>query len=167
MIELEDPPHASSPTGEIRHGVRQLARDVVTLAELQADLLQVEVRAWLHTAILPAAALALAAAIVALASLPVLLLSLAYFLTDIADLPLAGALLASGGGALLIAIVCGLLAWILFRRSPDAFSRFRVELARNIRWLKQVLSRPATVAGYQSRDSEPSDDSNPGPLRPR
>jgi hypothetical protein len=135
-----------SPPGEIRHGVRQLARDVVSLVELQSELLQVELRTWVRTCVVPAAVLVAIAAIIALASLPIMLLSLAHYLVEAADWPLAGALLAAGGGAIGLALVTVLAAWVILRRGAGAFERFRVELRQNIQWLKQVLGRPLETA---------------------
>jgi hypothetical protein len=155
---------APSPTGEIRHGVRHLARDIVTLAELQANLLQVETRNWLKKVAIPALALAIAAAIAALASLPILLLSLAYWLVDAWAWPLPLALLAAGGVGLLGAVLCGVVAAQRLRRGNDAFARFRLELARNVRWLKQILGRPTAVADPYASDPFASDAAT---LRPR
>ncbi len=140
--EAESP----SPAGDIRHGVTQIARDAVTLAELQAQLLQVDLRNWLNATFVPVVILAIVAATAALASLPVLLFSLAYYLVDAANLTLPSALLASAGVGLLAAASCGFLAWRTLTRSHGAFTRFRTELARNIGWLKQVLGRPSETA---------------------
>lgn len=142
--DQRDPREAyASPTGDIRHGVSQIARDVVILAELQAELLQVDLRNWVTTSIVPALIAGSVALVSAAASLPLLLLSFAYFLVEYANLTVASSMLAAAGAGILIATIGGLLAMAAVRRSKGAFTRFRVELARNIRWLKQVLSRPA------------------------
>ena len=155
---------APSPTGEIRHGVRHLTRDIVTLAELQANLLQVEARDWLTKVALPALLLGVCATIVALASLPILLLSLAYWLVEATVLSLPQALLAAGGVGLLVAIGCAAFAMQRVKRGRGAFTRFRLELSRNIHWLKQILGRPTAVADpYVSPLHEP----DAAPLRPR
>ena len=66
MNDVHDFPNAS-PTGEIRHGVRQLARDVVTLVELQAELLEVDVRDWLRQSVMPMLIFGVVAAVMGLA----------------------------------------------------------------------------------------------------
>lgn len=132
----------SSPTGVLRRSLNQLAKDVITLCELQAELLQVDLRDWLRTCLAPSLALAAAAAIVALASMPLVLLSLAYCLVEFAGLSVAASMLIAAGVGLLIAAICGWLAWRIVQRQRGTFNRFNVELARNVRWLKQVLSRP-------------------------
>lgn len=166
---------APSPSGEIRHGVRHLARDMVTLAELQANLLQVETRDWFTKVAIPALVLGVSAAVVALASLPILLLSFAYWLVDVAALSLPLALLAAGGVGLLVAIAFGLLAVQRIKRGRGAFAKFQLELGRNVRWLKQILGRPTAVADTYSPPPEysPSEYTpdpfvpDAAPLRPR
>jgi hypothetical protein len=135
-----------SPEGGIRHGARRLTRDVVALAELQLNLLQVEAKDWTQTIAVPSVILGVVAAVAALASIPILLLSFAYWLVAATELSLPLALLAAGGLGLVIAVVCGLIAMARIRKTRSAFSRFRFELGRNTRWLKQVLSRPSEVA---------------------
>jgi hypothetical protein len=142
----------SSPSSDVRHGVRQLAGDVVTLAELQTNLLQVEMRQWFSLFAAPTLLLAVMACIIVVPSLTVLLSAMAYFLAEAAQLSMAAATLISGGLGLLIAAVCALLAWRRARRCDSAFARSRVELASNIRWLKKVLSHPAEVADDLSTD---------------
>jgi hypothetical protein len=86
-------------------------------------------------------------------------LSLAYYLRTGAGLSTAAAMLSAGGAGLLVAALCGAAAWRYARRGARAFMRTRVELARNVRWLKQILSHPAATA----------DDfyTEPGRIRPR
>jgi hypothetical protein len=156
MEEHNGPP---SPSGEIRHGVRQIARDVGALAELQAELLQVELREWLRSCAVPVVAFGVIAAIIGLASAPVLLLALAFALEEYAGLSLPAALSAAGGAGLAVAALCAALAWRQAKRAGGAFSRFKNELTRNIRWVKSVISRPADVAEQAM--------SEPGRLRPR
>jgi hypothetical protein len=146
MMDLDDELTNHSPRGEIRHGVRHLARDVVTLVELQSELLKVDLRNWLGASAAPAVILSAIAAIFALGSFPVLLLSLAYYLVEAAAMSLPLALLAAGGAGLLLAILFGLFAWAAARRGRNAFTRFRVELASNLAWLKQVLGHPVETA---------------------
>jgi hypothetical protein len=141
-----DEAESATPAGDIRHGVTQIARDAVTLAELQAQLLQVDLRNWLTATLTPTVVLAVVAATAALASLPVLLFSVAHYLVDATDLSLASSLLIAAGIGLLTAAICGFLAYRTLTRSSGAFTRFRTELARNLQWLKQVLSRPAETA---------------------
>jgi hypothetical protein len=147
-----DPLHghndSASPTGEIRHGVTQVLRDVVTLGELQTELLQVDLRNFLTAHVIPTVVLGVVAIIAALASLPILLASLAYYLVEVANLTIASAFLAAAGVGMLIMAICGGLAWQRFHSQRDALARSRIELARNVRWLKKVLGRPAETADH-------------------
>jgi hypothetical protein len=140
----------STPSGVMRHGVSHLAKDVAALAELQAELLKVELRDWLQKCLTPVVVLAVVSAIAALASLPVLLMSLAYCLNEFAGLSMALSALIAGAVGLAIAAACLFAAWRVLKRQRGAFTRFKVELVRNTRWLKQVLTRPSAVA-----DDEP------------
>ncbi len=144
----------------MRGGVTHLARDILTLVELQASLLRVESREWLSRCAIPAIVLSVVAAIALLASLPVLLLAAAYGLAA-AGMTLPWALFAAGGGGAALAAICALLAWWRLSRSRGALTRFRLELNRNLDWIKQILSRPTDVADPRIADSEPA------PLRPR
>jgi hypothetical protein len=145
MSDHDDIP---SPAGEIRHGVSQVLRDMVTLGELQTELLQVDLRNFLTAHVVPTLIFSAAAAIAALASLPILLASLAYYLVEVANLTVASAFLAAAGVGLVIAAICGSIAWQRFKSQSNAFARSRIELARNVRWLKQVLGRPAETADH-------------------
>jgi hypothetical protein len=145
MNDVRDFPNAS-PSGEIRHGVRQLARDVVTLVELQAELLEVDVRDWLRKSVVPMLIFGAAAAVMGLASIPVLLLAFANWLAAATELSTAAAMLIAAASGLAVAAVCGAIAWARMKKGGRTFTRFRIELARNIRWLKHVLSRPASTA---------------------
>lgn len=146
MIDLDDELTNHSPRGEIRHGVRHLASDIVTLAELQSELLKVDLRNWLGGSVAPALILGATAAVFALGSLPVLLLSMAYYLVEATDMSLPLAMLTASGAGLILAIFLGLFAWVAARRGRNAFDRFGVELKSNLAWLKQVLGRPVETA---------------------
>lgn len=158
MNEFEINPNGRSAHHDMRGGVSHLARDVVTLVELQASLLRVESREWISRCAVPALILGVVAAIALLASLPVLLMAAAYGLVA-AGMTLPWALLTAGGGGLALSAMCAALAWWRLSRSRGAFARFRLELNRNLDWIKQILGRPADVADPRIPD--------PAPVRPR
>lgn len=133
------PPHA------MRRNLRQLGSDVMTLLELQAELLQVDMREWLKACFAPIALL-LVAALLGLASFPVLLLSLAYALEHFTTLSMATCLLASAAAGLITAGGCFAVAIRLLRRDAQILSRSSGELRRNVRWLKEVLTSPSSSA---------------------
>lgn len=123
--------------------VRQLGSDVITLMELQAELLQVDLREWLQSFIRPLAAL-LGAAIILLATAPVALVSVGFLLAAKTELPLWGAMMtATLIGLLLAAASAGVGVWLV-KRDRRVLQRFRTELRKNVQWLKETLrSAPA------------------------
>jgi sensor c-di-GMP phosphodiesterase-like protein len=124
--------------------VSQLGSDVVTLVELQAELLQVDLREWAQGFAKSVVAMA-AALVLLLSSMPVALISLGYFISQMSDLSLAASMLiAAGVGILLGAILAGVGVWML-KREQSMLHRFRRELKHNVAWLKQVLSNPASA----------------------
>lgn len=139
-------PHAV-PHRSMRRNLRQLASDVVTLVELQAELLQVDLRDWFK-GIVWCLVLAGAALVFGLAAIPVLLFSLAYLLVETTELSMAAALLISGGAGFAIAAVCVVTAVVLMKRDQRLLHRSASELRRNVRWLKEVLltSAPTPAA---------------------
>lgn len=144
--DYEDSKTNHSPRHEIRHGVRHLTHDIVTLVELQSQLLKVDLRNWLNESLVPGVLILSAAGLVAMACLPLLLFSLAYYIAGSTELGLAASLLIVGGSGLLIALIAGVAGWAAIRRGSTAFDRFQVELSQNLAWLKQVLGSPVETA---------------------
>ncbi|QDT75501.1 phage holin family protein [Lacipirellula limnantheis] len=132
-----------APARSMGRSVRQLGSDVITLMELQAELLQVDLREWLHSFIRPLAAL-LGAAIILLATAPVALVSVGFLLAAKTELPLWGAMMtATLIGLLLAAASAGVGFWLV-KRDRRVLQRFRTELRKNLQWLKETLrSAPA------------------------
>lgn len=130
------------PPGRVmRRNLSHLGGDVITLIELQAELLQVDVRQWGRSFVKSMMAL-VAALVVLLASLPVLLISLGYLIEQWTELSLGvSMLLAAGVGIVLAAVLAGVGVWLM-KRQEGMLGRFSTELKRNIAWLKQVLSHP-------------------------
>ncbi len=137
------PPPSSDDRGPAGN-VRQLGSDVLTLAELQADLLQADLREWAGAFTKGVAAL-VAALVVLLSSMPVLLIGLGYYLDEAADLSLPAAMfVAAGVGVALAVAAAGIGVWLIKREQPP-LRRFRSELRHNVRWLKRVLTHPTTA----------------------
>jgi len=137
---------SGAPARSMSSSVRQLGSDVITLVELQAELLQVDVREWIQSFIRPLIAL-IAAAIILLATAPVALMSIGYLLAATTELPLWGAMMSAAGVGLgLAAMSAGIGVWLL-RRDRRILHRFSAELRKNVQWLKETLrSSPATNA---------------------
>ena len=133
------------PNRVMRRSLRHLGSDVVTLMELQAALLRVDLRDWVRACIGALVAL-FVGAVLALASLPLLLLSSAYALTEFTQLSMATSLLISAGAGLVLAIIGAAVGIYLLKRDIHILSRSSGELRRNVRWLKEVLTGPNSNA---------------------
>jgi hypothetical protein len=127
-------------TPGVRRHLGELVHDALTLAELQVELLKVDLRdarrgaAW-------ALALVGMGAVLALGSIPVLLFAAAHGLIVGFDWPAPWAYLAVGGVA---AMIAGLLAWWGTRQVSAAigtFDRSRSELKETLQWFKGSLHR--------------------------
>lgn len=128
------------PAG-VGRSVSGLAHDVIELAELQAQLLALDLRDSGSRAA-PPVALLVSAVLLALGSMPVLLLGIGWLLVRQAGWTEGAAFLSVGGGAVLLAAAT---AWIGSRRLQSAITiltRSTQELSENIQWLKQTLKRP-------------------------
>lgn len=143
---LHDPSieNGPAPNRVMRRSIRQLSSDVITLAELQTELLKVDLKDW-SKSIIRACVAGAAALVILLASLPVLLISLGYFLEQWTELSLGASMLAAAGVGVLIAAICGSIALWSLKRDQTILQRFSEELRKNIRWLKEVLSNPSSV----------------------
>jgi uncharacterized membrane protein YqjE len=140
-----EPAYAGPPPNQVmRRSIRQLGSDFITLAELQAELLKVDLRDW-SKGIVRALAAGAIALVLLLASLPVLLMSVGYFLSESTRLSTGAGMLIAAGGAILVAAICGALAVWSLKREQGILQRFSEELGKNIRWLKEVLSSPSTA----------------------
>lgn len=115
-----------------------LAHDVANLAELQIQLLAVDLRDARSQAG-PAAVFLGAGAVAALGAVPVLLMGLGYLLVEWAEWSAAAALLTVS----LIAIVGGLtvlyLGWKRLMSAAGTLQRSKSELVETLHWLKESL----------------------------
>jgi hypothetical protein len=132
-----------TPGRGVGQGVSEVFHDIVSLTELQGELLKVDAKEAAGRVLAPLVLFAAAGAL-ALGTIPVLLLLM------------ASALLAAGLAlwlALLIAVVIGFVAAALIalagremlRRPFRAFQRSRDEFVRNVDWLKRTLARQETA----------------------
>ena len=141
MISSNAPNSSSSaaPATAMGRSVRQLGGDVLSLMELQAELLQVDVREWVQSFIRPIVALVLAA-IIALGTIPVVLVGFGYLLEAKTELPLWGAMLSAAGAGLALALTGAAIGVWLLKRDRAMLHRFSTELRKNVRWLREMLN---------------------------
>ena len=130
----------TSAAAGVRNGVGELLHDVVSLGELQAQLLAVDARESVQKAQTPIVLLA-GGATLALGAVPVLLLALGESLVLWLQWERAAAYLVAG----LVGVVVGgatvYVAWQQTGAVVAVFERSRAELAENIRWIKYALTR--------------------------
>jgi uncharacterized membrane protein YqjE len=151
MIEGNGHTKAGDFTQErvLGHSVSRLGSDVLTLVELQAELLQVDLKDWMSGFVKSMIALTVGL-VLALASLPVLLMAFGYFLNDVTSLSLAASMLIAGVSGLVLALILAGIGYWMLKSGRGMLRRFKAELRHNVRWLKEVLSRP-TLASYTER----------------
>ena len=137
-----------SPPNGVAKGVSELTHDIVSLAELQFELLRIDCREGLQRMLVPVALL-LAAGTVAVGTVPIALIFLAEFLVRAAGLSRGSAFSVAALSGLLVAAALGVAGWFYLRRVVRVFERSREELARNMTWIQQALKRPAPLESEQ------------------
>jgi uncharacterized membrane protein YqjE len=120
--------------------VGDFAHDVLTLAELQAQLFVADVQECGQRALVPGLVLVCGVAL-GLACFPIALAALALFVIQVFETSYAtGFLIAVVGGAVLSALLC-VIGWWQIRERVAVLGRSQQELARNLRWIKKVIQR--------------------------
>ncbi|HEY2157014.1 MAG TPA: phage holin family protein [Isosphaeraceae bacterium] len=140
--------HQTAVNGGLRHhraegvltSIGELGGDIATLAELQAKLALIDAREAAERATWPTVALVASAAVL-VASLPVLMIGLAFVLATAFGIGQGAALLIVGAVVAAVAAAIVLLSLREFLHSFESFRRSREELARNIAWIKTVLTQ--------------------------
>jgi formate hydrogenlyase subunit 3/multisubunit Na+/H+ antiporter MnhD subunit len=142
---------SAPPPNGVAKEMGELTHDIMSLAELQFDLLRIDCREGLKRMLIPVALL-LFAGILALGTVPVTLIFLAEFLTQAAGLSRAAAFSIAAVSGIVVAAVLAALGWCYLRGASRVFERSRDELARNVTWIKHALKRPAPVESRQPQD---------------
>ena len=132
--------------------VGEFAHDVLTLAELQAQLFVTDLQECSRRALVPGLVL-LSGAALGLACFPVALAALALLLIQVFETSYAaGFLLATMVGAILSTLLC-VSGWFLVRKRLAVLQRSQQELVRNLRWIKKVLERNRTTRSDSTDNS--------------
>jgi hypothetical protein len=142
---------STSPPAAVARNAGELLSDALTLAELQAKLLAIDVEDDLRKLIVPLALLT-AGAVMGWSCLPIVLVTIALGLMEAAEMaPWLAFLLALAMGAVLAAILVGSGVWFL-RNKLTFLSRSRTEWQQNVRWFKGVVRR---LGSSSSRPASP------------
>jgi hypothetical protein len=116
-----------------------LGADLITLSELQLELIAVDTRDASREAFYPTIMLCLAVGL-SVGACPVALFGLSLWLSEATQLSQVAALLTVSGAALGIAAILFFRAWEGFNKSFAPFKRSRTELQSNIQWIKKIFS---------------------------
>ena len=119
--------------------------DIMSLAELQGKLAAMDVKETVGHAAVPAVLL-VGSAVVLAATLPVLLIGLAFVLAPIVGLTVGATLLIVGLTFAVIAAIVAAIAATRVLKSFESFRRSREELARNLAWIRTVISQSGRAA---------------------
>jgi uncharacterized membrane protein YqjE len=120
--------------------VGEFAYDVLTLAELQAQLFVADVNECGQRVLVPGLVLLCGVAL-GLACFPIALAALALLVVQIFGTSYAaGFLIAVVVGAALSALLC-VIGWYQVRQRVTVLGRSQQALVRNLRWIKKVLER--------------------------
>jgi uncharacterized membrane protein YqjE len=124
----------------LARNVGEFAHDVLTLAELQAQLFVTDLQECSRRALVPGLVLLVGVAL-GLSCIPFALAALALLLIQVFEASYAtGFLLATIVGAIVSALLC-VRGWFLVRERLTFLRHSQEELVRNLRWIKKVLER--------------------------
>ena len=127
-----------APPDGVAKDMGELTHDMMSLAELQFELVRNDYRAGMKGLLVPIVLL-LVAGIVALGTAPIALLLMAEILIQVAGLSRVSALSIAALGGLIVAVVLGVVGWSQLRGVGRVFQRSREEWIRNLNWIKLAL----------------------------
>ena len=125
-----------------------LGADLISLGELQLELLSVDARDAAQRSFYPGVFAFLGLGFV-VGCCPLALLGLSWWLADITQLSVPGAAITVALVGLVVAGIFIFLAWKGFRASLDLLNRSRIELSSNLRWIKKILSQKHRNRGWR------------------
>lgn len=134
---------AQSPAAGVGRNLAGLNHDLITLGELQAQLLAVDLRDAGSASLLPVILLTLAL-LIALGTMPVVLLGIGWVLVNVAGLGEGAAFLVVSAVALGTVAALSWWSWRELSAAVGILKRSQQELKENVRWIKQVLLKPNT-----------------------
>jgi len=137
-----------APTHAWAQNIAGIAHDVITIAELQVQLLAVDLRGLRKGVVRGLVIWAIAGALL-LAALPTALVGTGLWLAGVAHLSTAAGLLWVAFGAVLLVVGLFLAGWRQLERQRVGFERSKKELHANLAAMRQVL---LTNAGRASED---------------
>lgn len=132
---------APKPTSRgLARDVGEFAHDVLTLAELQVQLLAADARECRRHLLAPGLLL-LSGATLCLICVPIALTALALWLSQFFHLSYAMGFLSATVAGVVLGAMLSALGWNLIRKRAAMLGRSQQELVRNLQWIKKVLQR--------------------------
>jgi hypothetical protein len=145
-----------SPPRAVAKSAAELLHDVLTLAELQGQLLKVDCQSGLRKLIVPAICLAFGT-VLALCCVPLALTAIALGLAETTALIHSQSFAIVLVGAAIVAAVLVIAAVTYLRHGWQMFDRSQTELARNLQWSKEMLKRLGRGATNPAHDTFTND----------
>ena len=142
-----------APPNGVAKDMGELTHDIMSLAELQFELLRIDCREGLKRMLVPVAML-LVAGIVAVGTVPIALILLAEVLTQAVGLSRAAAFLIAAMSGVIVALAIGVVGWSYLRGVVRVFERSREEFTRNMTWIKHALTRQAPIESQQPKQPQ-------------
>lgn len=130
----------ASPAAAVSRNLADFLHDLLTLGELQLQLLGADLKEAFQR-ILPPIGFIIAAIVLVAASVPLLLMGVVWVLVLRAGLSQDVAFFVTAGGGILIAAILGFLAWQGIQRLGPIVARSQVELKQNLLWIKHALKK--------------------------
>ena len=130
----------SPPEPDMTGHLGNLGADLITLGELQLELLSVDARDAAQKSFYPGVFAFLGLGFV-IGCCPLALLGVSWWLADVTELSVAGAAILVALAGLVLAGIFLFLAWKGLRASFELLNRSRIELSNNLRWIKRILSQ--------------------------
>lgn len=137
-----------SPLTALQSNTRELANDILTLADLQLQLFAADGREMGRRAA-PKLVAAIAGLTIAMSSLPLFLVGLAYTLVELAGFPIWLAMLCSAVAGIIIGGATAIIAVRRLKPVMKIWKRSAVDLRENVDFLKETLKRPTPEARGQ------------------
>jgi hypothetical protein len=145
---LNDRPRRDASAQALAHSLASIAQDLLMIAELQVQLLAVDMRALGQGALRGLVTCVVACGLL-VAVLPTALIGIGLWLADVAHVSTAAGLLWVAFAAMLLVTGLFLAGWRQLKRQRVGLQRSRKELHASLAAMRQVLS---SYAGQASED---------------
>jgi uncharacterized membrane protein YqjE len=124
----------------LAHDVGEFAHNVLTLAELQGQLLVADVQECGRRVFVPGLVLITGLAL-GLTCLPIALAAMALLIAQVFQTSYAAGFLITAAVGAAVSALLSAIGWVQVRKRVAVLGRSQQELVRNLQWIKKVLER--------------------------